>query len=780
MNKPSSPEPQHDDPAKRSSGGSAPATGGEPGALMRAFDWMQELLAQAPAAMGLLSGPEHRWNYVNSYCVRMTGRESPADFIGKTLRESVPEVERQGCIELLDRVYLTGRPYAAREMKAILNRGASGQPEEAYFDYVYQPIRNAAGDVEGILVHAVEVTDRVVARRLMEQKEERLLLAQSAAQIGTWEWDPASGASVLSPELHRMFGTDPGDPQHKAVWEARVHRDDWQTVVTRMRDGSRSGALEFEYRYLHPELGTRWFYCKGARLRGNSCFFGVVQDITERKRAEQALRESEQRLWMITDAAPVMVWMSGTDKLCHYFNRSWLEFVGRTLEQERGNGWAENVHPDDLERCMEVYVSAFDAQQPFEMEYRLRHHSGEYRWIFDHGVPRYGPDGSFEGYVGGCLDVHQQKMAEAAQRHLAAIVESSDDAIVSKTLKGVVTSWNPAAERIFGYTAQEMIGRSITTIIPPELLDDESMILSTIGRGQRIEHFETVRMTKDGQRIDVSLTISPVKDEAGRIIGAAKIARDITQQKKAQRALRTTEKLASVGRLAATIAHEINNPLEAVTNLVYLAKHAAVREEVRGFLDAAEQELDRVGELTKQTLGFYRETSGARAMTVGSTIQALMPIFASRARNKGVRIRLEIRQHAEIVAFPGEIRQLVANLLANGIDAIDSGGEVRIRVSGASEWRGPQRRGVRLTIADTGSGIQAAIRHRLYEPFFTTKQEIGTGLGLWVCKNIVDKHAGSIRMRSSNAPGKSGTVFSVFLPVAAQAASETEDLRRAG
>lgn len=140
----------------------------------------------------------------------------------------------------------------------------------------------------------------------------------------------------------------------------------------------------------------------------------VARDITAQKQAEQALRESEQRFRVITDASPILVWMSGTDKLCYYFNKGWLDFVGRTLEQESGNGWTENVHPEDFDRCVQIYVNNFEARRPFEMEYRMRHHTGEYRWILDRGVPRHAPDGTFEGYVGGCLDIHDQK--EAAEK----------------------------------------------------------------------------------------------------------------------------------------------------------------------------------------------------------------------------------------------------------------------------------------------------------------------------------------------------------------------------
>jgi PAS domain S-box-containing protein len=366
------------------------------------------------------------------------------------------------------------------------------------------------------------------------------------------------------------------------------------------------------------------------------------------------------------------------------------------------------------------------------------------------------------------LDITERKVAEEVRRRLAAIVESSHDAIIGKDLNGIVTSWNPGAERLFGYSASEMIGRPITTIIPPELQEDEQRILKTIGRGEGVEHFETVRLTKGGERIDVSLTISPVKDDAGRVIGASKTARDITQQKKTEQALRTTERLASVGRMAATVAHEINNPLEAMTNLVYLAKGSAALNDVQGFLDGIEEELNRISHITKQTLGFYRETIAPSAVRVGEMLNPLISVLGRRARNNRIEIRPEIRQDPEIYAVAGEIRQLIANLLSNSIDAVDSGGLIRIRIAA----NGQHPTGIRITIADSGLGIPPSARSKLFEPFFTTKKDVGTGLGLWVCKNIVQKHHGSIRVKSSTTPERSWTVFSVFLPSRQESVNE--------
>ncbi len=627
-------------------------------------------------------------------------------------------------------------------------------------------------------VRPSKVAGKATAQKAIEESEERLRLAQTAAQIGTWEWDPVQNTRRLSPELHSLFATDPNDPAHAEKWASRVHAEDWPKVQKLMQEGHRSGDMEFEYRYHHPQLGLRWYYCKGRRLEGETRTFGVIQDITDRKRAEEALRRSEEEFRNLANAIPQLVWMANPDGWIFWYNQRWYEYTGSTPEQMEGWGWQSVHDPAVLPSVIGRWKASLASGTPFEMTFPLRGADGLFRPFLTRITPIRDRQGNIMRWFGTNTDISVEVTAReelrqsqlrlqtalVASQRLAAIVESSDDAIISKDLNGMVTSWNPRAERMFGYAAAEMMGRSITTIIPPELHADEQRILDTIARGERIEHFETVRVTKGGERIDVSLTISPVRDETGRIVGAAKIARDITQRKKAERALHMTERLASVGRLAATVAHEINNPLEAVTNLVYLAKECALGDDVREYLEAAEQELDRVSHLTRQTLGFYRETRGARAMRLGSAIGPLITVFASRSRNKGIEIRPEIRQDPEIYAVPGEIRQLLANLISNSLDAVERAGRVRIRVSSATEWNGQRRTGVRLTVADSGPGIPAAMHAQLFEPFFTTKKEVGTGLGLWVCKSIVEKHQGSIRVKSSARPGRSWTVFSVFLP----------------
>ena len=257
---------------------------------------------------------------------------------------------------------------------------------------------------------------------------------------------------------------------------------------------------------------------------------GTQRDVTEQKR-RQAAGDAEARFRAMADASPVMIWVSGPGGLS-WANARWMEFTGRRLEQERGDGWIDGVHPDDRARVVERRAAAREAREPFTQEFRLKRHDGEFRWLADSGAPL--PAGAEPaGCVGSCIDITERKRHDEAAAHLAAIVASSDDAIIAKDLDGIIRSCNAAAERLFGYTAPELVGRPVRVLIPADRQQEEDVILGRIRRGDRIEHFETERLTRDGRLIDVSLTVSPVRDASGTIIGVSKIARDITERKRA-------------------------------------------------------------------------------------------------------------------------------------------------------------------------------------------------------------------------------------------------------
>ncbi len=364
------------------------------------------------------------------------------------------------------------------------------------------------------------------------------------------------------------------------------------------------------------------------------------------------------------------------------------------------------------------------------------------------------------------IDRAQVKQAVNVKRlgELAAIVESSDDAIISKDLDGIITSWNAAASRILGYKPEEIIGKSILNLIPEHLHSDEPIIIGRIKSGQRIEHFETQRRAKNGDLLDVSLTISPVKDDQGRIVGASKILRDISPRKRLETSLLQAEKIAATGRMAATIAHEINNPLEAVLNLLYLLRPLVNDSEGRNYLNTAEVELNRVAHIAKQTLGYYREHASAVCLPISDLVGHALTVYAPRCQAFDIRIERHVNSNTTLVLRRGEMMQVISNLMANCIYAMPRGGKLGVCVN---DIQTPEP-GVVLTIEDNGVGIPPENLARVFEAFFTTRQTIGTGIGLFVAKQFVEGHGGTIAIESKVATDAEsddhGTKVSVFLP----------------
>ena len=280
-----------------------------------------------------------------------------------------------------------------------------------------------------------------------------------------------------------------------------------------------------------------------------------------------------------------------------------------------------------------------------------------------------------------------------------------------------------------------------------------------------LESGEPIRAEVEGDTLDPNRrrywmsSYFPVKNESGVVaVGAAVM--DVTERKLAEEALRKAEKLAAMGRLSATIAHEINNPLEAVTNLLYLLrKESGLSTAGRQYLTTAEQELSRVAQIAKQTLGFYRDSSAAALTSLGELVDEVLLLYTSRLQAKGIRVERSYSQSASARIFRGEIRQVMTNLLSNAIDAVPDEGRIEIEVHEA-ERNGAA--GVEVYIRDNGRGIPAGQQEQIFEPFFTTKKGFGTGLGLWVSREIVEKHGGTISVR--NRASATGAEFVMWLP----------------
>jgi len=286
----------------------------------------------------------------------------------------------------------------------------------------------------------------------------------------------------------------------------------------------------------------------------------------------------------------------------------------------------------------------------------------------------------------------------------------------------------------------------------------------TDARNGSVGSFQGDCRTHDGALKSWDVRITPMRGANGEIERLVAVSRDITELKNAQQVAVQAEKLASAGRMAATIAHEINNPLEAVTNLIYLAKTTpGVPDEVCRHLEIADRELARVAQIAQQTLGFYKDTSTRRRVEVEELVNEVLAVYERKLRSKRIRTSVSIEPHLKVYAKQGELKQVLSNLIANAIDASAPCGKIWPRVHGTKNWTDGREPGVRITVADNGTGMSPEVKRRIFVPFFTTKSNVGTGIGLWVTKSLIEQQGGSLRFRSQQGQ-KAGTVMSFFVP----------------
>jgi PAS domain S-box-containing protein len=389
--------------------------------------------------------------------------------------------------------------------------------------------------------------------------------------------------------------------------------------------------------------------------------------------------------------------------------------------------------------------------------------------------------GKIIGAINVFEDVTDWRKAEQASRRLAAIVESSEDAIISKDLNGIITSWNQAAERVFGYTAEEVIGKPITLLIPPERHDEEPGILARIQRGERIEHYETVRQHKDGSLLDISLTVSPIRDALGNIVGASKIARDITRRKLVEEALRHSEerarqqaqeleqqlimsgRLVSLGEVTASMAHEFNNPLGIIMGFVedLLSSTDSANPNYRA-LQIIDEELKRCRQIVRDLMEYARPKSTEFCSTsIADIIEKTLQLVENRFYKQKVSVEKTLEPELpRIEADAPQLEQVLVNLYLNAIDAMPEGGKLTVNAGIARSDDLPPM--AVITVADTGFGIAETDLAKIFQPFFTAKKRRGIGLGLPTCERIVKNHGGRIEVESQQ--GK-GSTFKIYLPL---------------
>jgi PAS domain S-box-containing protein len=512
---------------------------------------------------------------------------------------------------------------------------------------------------------------------------------------------------------------------------------------------------------------------------------GISRDITDRVAAEaaagraaEALRVSEERYRRIVESTTDGIWIYDGDLVTTFMNARMASMLGYTVEEATGQHVFVFVDQPTHSAAMERLAERKQGTSAHgELAYRRK--DGTTLWTSFQATPLMDASGRFEAVLVVVTDASSERRADETRAHMAAIVESSEDAIVSVRPDGVITTWNAGAAKLYQYSAAEMTGRSVFLLVPSAVLDQERRLLERVARGEVLGQYETTRSRKDGTVVEVAITVSPVRDGRGNVIGLSKIARDLTRQRQTEAALRQSEeqfrqaqKMEAVGRLAGGVAHDFNNLLSVILSYSNMAmEDLKPGDPLRRDIGEISKASERASELTRQLLAFSRQqVIQPRVIDLGEVVTA-MDRLLHRLLGEDIELTLRpARDLGRVLADPGQIEQVVMNLAVNARDAMPDGGKLTIEMSNVeldaayvgAHFGASAGSYVMLAVSDTGGGMDAATRARVFEPFFTTKPVgKGTGLGLATVFGIVQQSGGHVGVYSE--PGE-GSTFKVYLP----------------
>lgn len=574
--------------------------------------------------------------------------------------------------------------------------------------------------------------------------------------------------------------------------------DSWHTgaggpapaeIVTAAQRAYANGVRE----HLEITVGEQTYSVQFAPITSSDYVNLYFNDITQRKAIEQWLRESEQRYRSVIEALPAAVYSTDAEGCVTMFNQAAVDLAGRqpTLGSDSWCVTWKLYYPDGTpmphDECpMAVALKTGEAVRG--QEAIAERPDGSRVSFIPYPTPLHDSTGKLVGAINMLVDITERKKAEKALRHLAAIVETTDDAVISRDVNGIITSWNPAAERLYGYTAQEVIGKPVSILIPPERPDEEPLILARIRRGERIDHYETIRVAKDGRRLHVSLTVSPITDATGKIVGASKIARDISEQKRAQeeiarllaaeRAARQDAEVASRTKdeFLATLSHELRTPLTAMLGwLTILRAHKLDKKTTAHAIETIERNAKAQAQLIEDLVDVSRIVGGKLNLEVEPT--ELMPVIDAaievvRPAADAKEIAINVNYDATVGPVSGDgarLQQIIWNLLSNAVKFTPKGGSVSVDFSRRDGF-------AEVVVRDTGIGISPEFLPHVFERFrqaesTATRSHRGMGLGLAIVRHLVELHGGTVTAASDGE--NRGSIFTIRLPLAAEKAPAT-------
>jgi PAS domain S-box-containing protein len=592
---------------------------------------------------------------------------------------------------------------------------------------------------------------------------------------GFFSLDPEWRFTYVNAAAEKMLRQSLGKLIGKCIWE--VYPDAIESDFYRQYQRARreQTAVSFEAFYKPLE---HWVEVHACPEGGTLCV--LFYDITDRKQkeeqlqsarkqAEDALRASEERFYAFMENSPTFAWIKDEQGQHVYLSKAYEKRFGVRLDDWRGKTDFDIWPPDLAQRFRDTDLEALTSGQTTEAIEETVTPDGNRAVWWKFKFPMH--DASGAKYVGGVgVDITEHRRADEALRQSEARLRLALDAAKAGTWEWDLQTnediWSDELWDLYGLepeSCKPSYENWLRTVHPDDRETAQAVAEAAARNGTEI-NLEYRVVYPNGEVRWLMSRGRPVCDLNSRALRFVGIVLDISERKKAESALIRSEKLASVGRMAASIAHEINNPLAAVMNTLFLARmDAALPVSAQQYLDVADEELKRISVITRQALGFYRESSAPARVSAAAVMDSAVEVLRSRIKAKHAAIQKEYDGNLRVLGVTGELRQVFSNLLLNSLDALTENGTIKLRVSSSRCPRNGRER-VRVTVADDGDGIDAPILPRVFEPFFTTKESLGTGLGLWISKQIIDKHGGFIRVHSRTCGAHRGTTFSIVLP----------------
>jgi len=692
------------------------------------------------------------------------------EMVGQSILKIIPPERVNEEYEILDKLR-QGKKIEHFETKRVSKSG-----KLIDISLTTSPIKDLSGNIIGASKIAKNISLQKKTARLIHENEERFRMAVEMTHLGTWEYDPKEVTLLCSLETRQICGIPEGVDPSFTDFLNHIYTEDRNRFLEQVIEATKPGSegkfdIEARIHRFGNNNDIRWIHIRAKmffdddRRRGR--LVGTMLDVTEEKTRELELKQSVELFQTMADNVPAMIWMSGTDKFEDYFNKTWLQFTGRTREQESNEGWLDAVHPDDVKRCIDTYNTSFKEQKRFYTEYRLRRHDGEYRWIADNSVPRFSAEGEFLGFISACMDIDDQK------RFREKILESE---LLFKTISNASPAalWmtNEEKENVFvSDTWLKWTGKNFQEVLDKSWMDsvwtDDREPMSTEFREcfQQRKHFKReFRFRRHDGEIRWGLSEGyPFYDLDGEFSGFAGSVTDITELKKLEQRKDDFIKMAS---------HELKTPITSINGYVQLMLNIfnetdeerlrASKQTIKSSLNTISKQVVKLTRLISELLDLSRIETGKLELhktpfEMSTLVEETVQDVRQTASKHAIILHNEFK--GKVVADRDRIAQVLLNLLTNAIKYSPDSDSIEVFVDYNKE-------SAIIKVKDYGIGIDSKDHVRIFERFYRAEGKSeqtfpGFGIGLFIASEIIQRHNGSISVDSEK--GK-GSVFTVSIP----------------